>query len=124
MAPKSFERWNIEEDKELLELYLGGTTYATIANKFGRTPHAIRLRLEHLCFNYYKTDMISNKDDILDKLHKNSKITSVWKPVKSRSTGKIFWYNEETKETTWQKPAITSIQYTQQQTRNVQGVWV
>ena len=73
MASRTFERWNIDQDKELLDLYATGTTFEIIANKFSRTSHAIKLRLGHLCFHYYKTDMINNKDAVLLKYYEKSK---------------------------------------------------
>ena len=73
MASRNYERWNIEQDKELLDLYAEGTKLGIIANKLNRTSQAIKLRLEHLCFNYYKTDMVDNKNAILLKYYEKSK---------------------------------------------------
>ena len=69
MASRTYEKWDIEQDRELLDLYAEGNNFETIADKFGRSSQAIKLRLEHMCFHYYKTDMINNKDAILLKYY-------------------------------------------------------
>lgn len=66
MTTQAYKRWDVEEDKKLLELYCNKTDLKNIADDFGRTHDAIKRRLEHLCFNYYK-DIINKKEEILIK---------------------------------------------------------
>lgn len=72
MASRTYEKWDIAQDRELLDLYAEGHNFQTIADKFGRSGQAIKLRLEHMCFNYYKNDMINNKDAVLLKYYDKS----------------------------------------------------
>ena len=67
MATQAYKKWDVEQDKKLLELYCNKTDLKIIADDFGRTHDAIKRRLEHLCFNYYKDDIINKKDEILIK---------------------------------------------------------
>jgi hypothetical protein len=67
MATQAYKKWDVEQDKKLLELYCNKTDLKNIADDFGRTHDAIKRRLEHLCFNYYKDDIINKKDEILIK---------------------------------------------------------
>lgn len=64
-----YKKWDKEQDRQLLDLYSEGFDIDMIANKCSRTKQAIKLRLEHLCFNYFKNDMIRIKDDIICKYH-------------------------------------------------------
>lgn len=61
MTTQAYQRWDIEQDKKLLELYCNKTDLKKIADDFDRTYGAIKQRLEHLCFNYYKDDIIKKK---------------------------------------------------------------
>jgi len=63
------KKWDKEQDRQLLDLYSEGFDIDMIANKCSRTKQSIKLRLEHLCFNYFKNDMIRIKDDIIWKYH-------------------------------------------------------
>jgi hypothetical protein len=63
------KKWDKEQDRQLLDLYSEGFDIDMIANKCSRTKQSIKLRLEHLCFNYFKNDMIRIKDDIILKYH-------------------------------------------------------
>jgi hypothetical protein len=73
MASRTYEKWEIEQDKELLDLYAECNNFQAIADKFGRSCQAIKLRLEHMWVHYYKTDMINNKDAVLLKYYEKSK---------------------------------------------------
>lgn len=64
-----YKKWDKEQDRQLLDLYSEGFDIDMIANKCSRTKQAIKLRLENLCFNYFKNDMIRIKDDIICKYH-------------------------------------------------------
>lgn len=64
-----YKKWDKEQDRQLLDLYSEGFDFDMIANKCSRTKQAIKLRLKHLCFNYFKNDMIRIKDDIICKYH-------------------------------------------------------
>ena len=64
-----YKKWDKEQDRQLLDLYSEGFDIDMIANKCSRTKQAIKLRLEHLCFNYFKNDMIRIKDDIICKYY-------------------------------------------------------
>lgn len=67
MATQAYKKWDVEQDKKLLELYCNKTDLNNIVDDFGRTHDAIKRRLEHLCLNYYKDDIINKKDEILIK---------------------------------------------------------
>jgi len=68
------KKWNREQDMQLLDLYSEGYDIDIMANKFNRTKSSIKLRLSHLCFNYFKDDMIKIKDDVICKYHNISLI--------------------------------------------------
>ena len=72
MATQAYKKWDIEQDKQLLELYCNKTDLKNIAYDFGRTHDAIKRRLEHLCFNYYKDDIINKKEEILIKHYRKT----------------------------------------------------
>ena len=63
------KKWDKEQDIQLLDLYSEGYDIDMIANKCNRTKSSIKLRLSHLCFNYFKDDMIKIKDDVICKYH-------------------------------------------------------
>ena len=63
------KKWDKEQDMQLLDLYSEGYDIDIMANKFNRTKSSIKLRLSHLCFNYFKDDMIKIKDDVICKYH-------------------------------------------------------
>ena len=68
------KKWDKEQDIQLLDLYSEGYDIDIMANKFNRTKSSIKLRLLHLCFNYFKDDMIKIKDDVICKYHNISLI--------------------------------------------------
>ena len=69
MTTQAYKRRDVEQDKKLLELYCNKTDLKNIADDFGRTHGAIKQRLEHLCFNYYKGDIMNRKEEILIKYY-------------------------------------------------------
>lgn len=73
MSLNSYNKWHIEQDTKLFDLYYNNIEIKDIAIILGRSSSAIKARLEHLCFNYYKNDIKHIKNELINLYYINKK---------------------------------------------------